>query len=272
VSAAPRILVVDDDRDVRETVGEFLRSEGFDVVEAANGLEALLQVKRARPAGVVLDLMMPRLGGLDAIKRIRAFDRAIRVVVITGLPDQELHRQARASGAVAVLTKPISPADLVAALRAETAPPAPVQSPAPEPPPAARRAAAGLSAPAEILVVTGEPELRVRLEGLLTARGYTVRLVSDAASGVRAVVEKAPTIVLLDIEMAGLSGVGVLPTIVALAPDTKVIMLSERASDELARRSLAFGAFDCATKPIDPQYLLQSVEAALASRRVDLSA
>src|SRR5207244_13615486 len=99
MSPASKVLVVDDDRDVRETVVELLRGEGFDVVEAANGLEALLQVKRARPAGVVLDLLMPRLGGLDAIKRIRTFDPAIRIVVITGSPDPELVRQAQALGA-----------------------------------------------------------------------------------------------------------------------------------------------------------------------------
>ncbi|PYM64001.1 MAG: hypothetical protein DME11_15170 [Candidatus Rokuibacteriota bacterium] len=122
MSPTSRILVVDDDRDVRETVVEFLRGEGFDVVEAANGLEALVQVKRARPSGIVLDLLMPRLGGLDAIKRIRAFDRAIKVVVMTGAPDPELQRQARALGAVAVLTKPISPPDLLAPLHAAAAP------------------------------------------------------------------------------------------------------------------------------------------------------
>src|SRR2546426_151932 len=67
-------------------------------------------------------------GGLDAIKRIRAFDRTIKIVVITGASDQELHQQALALGAVAVLAKPLSPADVVAALRAETVPPAPPES------------------------------------------------------------------------------------------------------------------------------------------------
>jgi len=70
--------------------------------------------------------------------------------------------------------------------------------------------------------------------------------------------------------MPGLSGVGVLPTIVALVPDTKVIMVNERANAELAKRSLAFGAFDCVAKPIDPPHLLQTIDAALAQRRVDL--
>ncbi len=303
MSAAPKVLVVHDDRDMRAAVGELLRSEGFDVVEAADGLEALLQVKRSRPAGVVLDLVMPRLGGLEAIKRIRAFDRGIKIVVITGASDQELHPQARALGAVAVLTKPLSPADVVAALRAETAPPAPPESAPPlavesappvpvqsvppppveslplatvesapsAPPPAAPSAAAAVSAVPEILVVVGEPELRDRLEDLLAAAGYEVRLMSDAASGVRAVVERAPHLVLLDVEMPGLSGVGVLPAIVALVPAAKVIMLNESVNIELAKRSLAFGAFDHVTKPIDPPHLLQSIEAALAQRRVDLA-
>src|SRR5437879_2152458 len=161
LSPGPTILVVDDDRDVRETIVELLRGEGFDVVEAANGLEALLQVKRSRPAGVVLDLLMPRLGGLDALKRIRTFDPAIRIVVITGSPDPELVRQAKALGAVAVLTKPISPSDLLGPLRA-AAVPAPAASALPTRTPSARSAAAGATATAEILVVAGGPGLRAR--------------------------------------------------------------------------------------------------------------
>ena len=61
------VLVVDDDPEVRAALGEYLRSEGFEVLEAENGLEALVHVKRARPRAVVLDLMMPRLGGLEAL-------------------------------------------------------------------------------------------------------------------------------------------------------------------------------------------------------------
>ncbi|HKB24968.1 MAG TPA: response regulator, partial [Methylomirabilota bacterium] len=96
MATAGKVLVVDDEPDVRDVVGEFLREDGFEVVEAGNGLEALLQVKRVHPDAVVLDLMMPRLGGLDAIKRIHAFDRKIRILVITGVLDAELHRRARA--------------------------------------------------------------------------------------------------------------------------------------------------------------------------------
>lgn len=260
--AGSRVLVVDDEPDVLSMLGEYLRQEGFEVVEAANGLEALLQVKRARPDAVLLDLMMPRLGGLDAIKRIRAFDRSIRIIVITGTLDEELHRQARALGAGTVFTKPLKMAEIADALRGQLPP-----EPAPEP--VAAAPARPVAAPASILIVVDEPEFRAGLETLLAAKGHEVRARRDAAAGVRAVVERAPDIVLLDVELPGLSGVGVLPTIVALAPDAKVIMVSESANAELAQRTLAFGAFACVTKPVDPAYLLQSIETALAMRRID---
>ena len=263
MSTVRKVLVVDDEPDVRDVIGEYLREEGFEIVEAANGLEALLQVKRQRPDAVVLDLMMPRLGGLDAIKRIHAFDRKIRILVITGVLDVELHRRARALGAAAVFTKPLVPSEIVAALRGDL-PPAP--APPPEAP-ASRRAAA----PAAILLVEADQDARARLEQALVRRGYEVRLARDAAAGVRAVVERAPDVVLLDVEMPGLSGVGVLPTVAALAPDAKVIMLCEGENVELAKRTLAFGAFDYVTKPVDDAVLGQSIESALAMRRIDLT-
>jgi DNA-binding NtrC family response regulator len=257
-----KVLIVDDEPDVREVIGDFLRASGFEVEEAANGLEALLQVRRLRPDAVLLDLMMPRLGGLDAIKRIRAFDPRIRVLVMTGLADAELHRQARALGAAAVFTKPLATAEIVLALRG-----APTAAPPPRAAEPAPRRADALS----ILLVEGEAQERAHLERLLAEKGYDVRLAPDAASGVRAVVARAPDIVLLDIEMPGLSGVGVLPTIVALAPDAKVIMVCESANVELAKRTLAFGAFDYLKKPVDVALLGQAIESALAMRRIDLA-
>ena len=98
-AGAKKVLVVDDDQDMRAAVAEFLNMQGFEVVEASNGLEALLQVKRLRPYGVVLDIMMPRLGGLQALQHIRAFDPRIRVVVVSGVADADLLRQAALAGA-----------------------------------------------------------------------------------------------------------------------------------------------------------------------------
>ncbi|MGH7305241.1 MAG: response regulator, partial [Candidatus Rokuibacteriota bacterium] len=120
-----RVLIADDDADVREVLVESFRDAGFDVLEAANGLEALLCVKRDRPDAVVLDLMMPRLGGVEALRRIHAFNPGIRVFVVTGALDPELQHRAAAAGAAGVFSKPVLPSTLVAAL----------SGPAPAPPP-----------------------------------------------------------------------------------------------------------------------------------------
>jgi CheY-like chemotaxis protein len=259
-----RVLIADDDADVREVLVESFRDAGFDVLQAANGLEALLCVKRDRPDAVVLDLMMPRLGGVEALKRIHAFNPGIRALVVTGAIDSELHRQATLAGAAGVFAKPVSAATLVAAL----AGPAPSPAPQPAAPTPAPTAPSG--APTNrVLVVDDNPEVRAMLEDVLTSLGYATRTAADGATAVRAVLTEAPDVVLLDVYMPGLSGVGALPTIVALAPNAKVIMISGAANEDVLKRSLAFGAHDYVTKPFEISSLSRALETALAMRRLE---
>ena len=268
-----RVLIADDDADVREVLVESFRAAGFDVLEAANGLEALLCVKRDRPDAVVLDLMMPRLGGVEALKRIHAFTPGIRALVVTGAIDAELHRQATLAGAAGVFAKPVSAATLVAAL----AGPAPATAPKPataskpaEPTPAPVAAQGGPTG--RVLVVDDNPEVRRMLEDGLTSLGYATRTAADGATAVRAVLSEPPDVVLLDVYMPGLSGVGALPTIVALAPNAKVIMISGTSNEDVLKRSLAFGAHDYVTKPFEISSLSRALETALAMRRLESGA
>src|SRR5947208_13921822 len=123
-----KVLVVDDGGDIREVLAEQLATHGFEVLMAGNGLAALLHVKRQRPEVVVLDVMMPRLGGLEALKRIRAFHPEAKVVVVSGSLDDEVRRQALALGAAGVLEKPVSLTDILAALgETERPPPTPTE-------------------------------------------------------------------------------------------------------------------------------------------------
>ena len=265
-----RVLIVDDDTDVREVLVEVFKDAGFDVLEASNGLEALLYVKRDRPDAVVLDLMMPRLGGVEALKRIHEFNPGIRVLVVTGTDDPELHRQATVSGAAAVFTKPVAIAALVAALTApaQAVPLAAAPAPARPAPPPTKPAAAPTG---RILVADDNPEVRQMLQDVLTSLGYVTKTAADGTEAVRSVIAEAPDVVLLDVYMPGLSGVGALPTIVAVAPHTKVIMISGSANIDVLKRSLAFGAHDYVTKPFEISSLSRAIETALAMRRLEVS-
>ena len=264
---APRdpqtVLVVDDEAEIRGLLSEYFRSGGLTVTEADNGFDALLQVKRTRPDAVVLDLMMPRLGGLDALKRIRAFDLKTKVIVITGVRDQELQRQAVSLGAAAFFTKPLDLPKLLTAVNGSTA--RPEQSThAPE-----RFSTHSPPVPlsdvprSSILVVDDEPEICQLLEEYFTKIGYRVRIAMDGATAVRSVIEDAPDVILLDINMPGLGGIETLTAVRAIAPDVQVIMLSGQNDLDCAKQSLAYGAFDYITKPFGLSYLAESIETAL---------
>ena len=265
-----KVLIADDERDVREMIGEYLSHHGHEVVAAENGLEALLHVKRGRPNAVVLDVRMPRLGGLEALKRIRAFDPSIQVVVVTAEVDEAAHREAAALGARAVLPKPIALPALLAALGATPA--APAKSPAEAPPTPASTPVAeqGAAAVARVLIIDDDDAVRELLAEFLTLRGYDVAQADRAAAGTRAIADRSPDVVLLDIDMPGLSGADALPTIRAMAPRADFIMVSGTDDEAVAKRTLAFGAFDSLVKPLDLDYLAQSLESALAMKALEV--
>lgn len=270
-SSPRRVLVVDDDAEIRALVSEYLTLHGLEVLEATNGLEALLHFKRSRPAGVMLDLRMPRLGGLDALKRMVAFDPAVHVVVVTGEVDAELRRQAVALGAKAALRKPVDLPDLLAGLDlpSESATPAATNRRVePVAPPAALFPAAKGG---RVLVADDDPEMRAILEEFLATNGYETRAVADGAAAIRAIVEAPFDAVFLDIDMPGLRGVDALPAIAAVAPNTKVIMVSGTSDAEVAKRALAHGAFDYVVKPVDIAYLARSLDSAIAMKAVETS-
>lgn len=257
------VLVADDDDQVRAMIAEYLRGHGFVVLEAANGLEALLQVKRERPEAVVLDLAMPRLGGLEALRQIHGSAAEAFVVVITGADDPRLGEQALASGAAVVLRKPVVLAELLGALsRAPT--PGAGSARAPQSDPGATPGAAG-----RVLVVDDDAEVRALLDELLTRHGYTTRSVGDAAKAFWALMEDVPDVVLLDIALPGFSGVEIIPALRFANRDVKIIMISGLTDVGLAKLALAQGAFDYITKPIDLDYLLQSLEIALAMKQLE---
>jgi CheY-like chemotaxis protein len=111
-----RILVVDDDSDHRKMVRDVLETAAFDVGEACDGVDGLMQVEAFKPDLILLDLIMPGLDGHAVCRTLKAepATRTIPLIVFTGSLDPQLHRQVYAAGAVACLTKPFRPAALLA--------------------------------------------------------------------------------------------------------------------------------------------------------------
>jgi DNA-binding NtrC family response regulator len=111
-----RILVVDDEATVRQSIKLALAGEGYSIDMAASGEEALRQGALAGYDLVLADMMMPGVSGLDLLKGIQVKDPAARVVIITGYPTDKAAAQSFRMGAVDFLPKPFAPAELRAAV------------------------------------------------------------------------------------------------------------------------------------------------------------
>lgn len=112
---AKKIIVADDEPIVRQVIKRVLQSEGYDVIEAENGEEAVKRVKEEKPALLILDVRMPVMDGMKACRVIRQLDEPVRnvpIIILTAV-DTILGRRLSAELGVEVyLTKPISPREL----------------------------------------------------------------------------------------------------------------------------------------------------------------
>jgi two-component system response regulator MprA len=113
-----RVLVVDDDKAVRESLRRSLEFNGYDVVLAADGAEALATIGSQRPDVVVMDVMMPRLGGLETTRALRTAGNDVPVLVLTARDAVGDRVEGLDAGADDYLTKPFALAELLARLRA----------------------------------------------------------------------------------------------------------------------------------------------------------
>jgi two-component system, OmpR family, response regulator MprA len=113
-----RILVVDDERAVRESIERALRLEGYEVVQAANGAEALGSVAGQAPDAMVLDLMMPEVDGLEVCRQLRGEGDRLPILVLTARDSVSDRVRGLDAGADDYLVKPFALDELLARLRA----------------------------------------------------------------------------------------------------------------------------------------------------------
>ena len=116
----PLVLIADDDPTMRALVVQILSAQGMRVAEAADGIVALDEAQRLRPALLLLDMDMPRLDGLGVLEtlRRRLVGRSVPVIVVTAHDDPAIESKCIELGAEDYITKPIQPASLVARCRA----------------------------------------------------------------------------------------------------------------------------------------------------------
>lgn len=102
-----KILVVDDEVEVCNTLKKFLTSKGYEVYTALDGKTAVSKTKEVRPHIVLLDIIMPGMGGIDTLKEIKKVAPRVGVIMVTAVVDEELAKRALKLGAYEYITKPL---------------------------------------------------------------------------------------------------------------------------------------------------------------------
>jgi two-component system cell cycle response regulator DivK len=114
-----RILVVEDQEDLRAILRDFLSASGYTVIEAADGAESVAKAASERPNLVLMDIQLPALDGYDATRQIKALPgfTAIPIIAVSSFAMKGDEEKARAAGCDDYVTKPYSPVQLLRIIR-----------------------------------------------------------------------------------------------------------------------------------------------------------
>jgi two-component system chemotaxis response regulator CheY len=104
-----KILIVDDAKFMRVRCARILSDQGFNVIEAENGLQAVEKYQIESPDAVLMDISMPEMDGLNALRAIRELDPAARVAMLTAMGQQNVVIEAIKAGAKDFIVKPFEP-------------------------------------------------------------------------------------------------------------------------------------------------------------------
>jgi FixJ family two-component response regulator len=110
------VLVIDDDAPVRKALKRLISAAGYDVEVMEDASSYLNRARVPPPACLLLDLRMPGMSGMELLAAVANTERMVPIVVITGEGDENVHREALAAGAMAVLEKPLDEAGLLGAI------------------------------------------------------------------------------------------------------------------------------------------------------------
>ncbi len=238
-----KILVIDDEIQLRELLRKVLLAEGFDVVAAPLAAQGLERVFQEPFDLVLLDLKLTDEPGMSVLKKIRASNAKIPVVIYSGTLTAEIEKEAKAAGATEVLAKGVGIAPLTAQIKKILN--------------AGDRLGSDARPRSEkkILFVDDEAGVRGVLLKFFKEKGYSVLEAESGERALQVVSSENVSVVLLDMEMPGMDGLATLKKLLEINPKLGVVMATGVQSDERVKSALELGAYGYVLKPFDFLYL-----------------
>lgn len=200
-SAGRRILIVDDEVDMRRTLRRIMRAKGYSVAVAANGPEAIEIARKFQPQILLMDMRMPGMNGVEAYRQIKPLCPSAVVVFMTAFSTIELSQEAMDEGALDVMAKPLD-VDNVCQVLGQTLPQRPV------------------------LVVDDDAGFRTSLQRALSTSGFHVMTAVGLADAIETYRRHPDCVVLLDMKLDDLSGLHVLEQLQLVNSDVIAVLMT----------------------------------------------
>lgn len=245
-----KILVVDDELNLRDLLYDLFSKGGYKVFTALRGEEAIKIVRKEKPDVMLLDIKMPDMDGIETLKRVREFDTRVRIIMLTAAGTAELEQQARLNGANGFLKKPFDVFGIACVVKQ-------ILAVRPE----------SVEEEKRILIVDDDPKICALLKDFLIEKGYCPVIAASGEEALEKIMADSPVIVLLDIKMSGMDGLMTLRRIRGMNNKIDVIMMTGVKEEDVGEEALKLGACDYITKPFDLDYL----EACLLTKITRLS-
>ncbi|MCA9463108.1 MAG: response regulator [Nitrospirales bacterium] len=227
-----KILVVDDEKNMRVTLGEILEDEGYEVSLAETGEEAVARCQEEEFGVVLMDIRMPGIGGVEAFRQIRRHREGVKIIFMSGYGVEELKRTALNEGAIAFLSKPLDLARVISLI--------------------------GEAHDTAILVVENDEGEANRIREALRGQGYRVSVAPSPHDALELVEQIRFDIVLIDVALPVMSGLDLYLAIKRITPTTVAIMMSglEQEFIRIAKEAVRQTAYTVVEKPLNVDAIL----------------
>ena len=226
------ILVVDDLRSMRLTLGGILEEKGHNVVTVENGYQAIEAARKTHFDVIFMDIKMPGIDGVQTFREVKKIDPEAAVIMMTAYSVEDLVKEALEEGAYTIVYKPFD-IDRIIAIIEEL-----------------------LHEKTLILVVDDQFSDRETLKTILEDKGYRVATAKDGTEAIEMVKSRHYDIIFLDVRLPGMDGVETFEQVKKIDPEATVIMMTGYTEEDLVKRAVSEGAYTCIYKPFDMEKVI----------------
>jgi two-component system, chemotaxis family, chemotaxis protein CheY len=266
-SDRPTVLITDDNEFMRKRIGEVLSGAGYEVVgEAGDGLESVALFGSLKPDLVTMDLVMPDMDGIEAIRKILDLDGYARILVISSVGSDDKIDEAIGAGATEFVVKPFHDDRLIEVAGQSLAEAGRMKLLKQKGTWLSEEEASAIEARAQasVLVVDDSAAMRAKLVDILKLGGFgRVDEAEDGEQAVQAYEALRPTVVTMDLVMPNKDGMEAIADIMQLDADARIVVCSAMADDARVTAALNAGAREFLVKPYQVDSVVDVISAIL---------